>query len=89
MSSSAASSEVPTVRGSKLKEPCWEDGIRVGTSTQQLRCKYCNQFISGGVSRLKHLAGRQGNCAPFLKVPDNVKVNVLELLKEADAKKAS
>ena len=44
--------------------------------------------MSGGVSRLKqHLAGRQGNCAPCLKVPDNVKMKVLELLKEADAKK--
>ena len=42
--------------------------------------------MSGGVSRLKHLAGRQGNCAPYLKVLDNVKVKVLELLKEADAK---
>ena len=43
--------------------------------------------MSGGVSRLKqHLAGRQGNCAPCLKVPENVKV--IELLKEADTKKA-
>ena len=43
--------------------------------------------MSGGVSHLKHLAGRQGNCASCLKVPDNMKVKVFELLKEADAKK--
>ena len=42
--------------------------------------------MSGGVSRLKHVAGRQGNYAPCLKVPKNVKV--IELLKEADTKKA-
>ena len=89
MPSSTASSEAPSVTGgSKLKDPCWDHAIIVGNSTQQLRCKYCNQFMSGGVSHLKqHLAGRQGNCAPCLKVPDNVKVKVLELLKEADAKK--
>ena len=36
---------------------------------------------------MKHLAGWQGNCVPCLKVLDNVKVKVLKLLKEADAKK--
>jgi len=61
MSSSAASSEAPSgsiTSGSKLKDPCWEHAIRVGNSTQQLCCKYCNQFMSREVSRLKHLAGR-------------------------------
>ena len=49
---------------------------------QILQSIYC-----GGVSRLKHLAGRQVNCSPCLKAPDNVKVKVIELLKRADAKK--
>ena len=41
----------------------------------------------GEVSYLKYLAGRQGNYAPYLKVHDNVKVKVLELLMGVDAKK--
>ena len=36
---------------------------------------------------MKYLAGQLGNCAPYLKVPDNVKVEVLELLKGVDAKR--
>ena len=43
--------------------------------------------MSGGVSHLKHLAGRQDNCALYLKVPDNVKVKVRELIKGANAEK--
>ena len=86
MSSSAASSQATIGTGSKLKDPCWNYAIRLGTITQQLHCKYYNQFMSGRVNHLKHLASLQGNYASCLKVPYNVKVKVLELLNEADAK---
>ena len=44
-------------------------------------------MILSGVSRLKHLAGRQRNCTSCLKVSDDVKIKVIEMLKAGIAKK--
>jgi len=86
-SSSEASNQVSNVGGSKFKDPCWEHAIRISNSTQRLNCKYCNQVISSWISRYKHLAGQQGSCAPCLKVSDDVKMKVIEMLKADNAKK--
>jgi hypothetical protein len=52
------------------KDPFWEHGEKVGL---KVRCKFCDHTVSGGISRLKqHLAKERGNCAPCLKVPDDV-----------------
>ena len=44
-------------------------------------------MISSGIIQLKHLAGQQGNYTPCLKLLDDVKMKVIEMLKADDAKK--
>ena len=44
-------------------------------------------MILSGINRLKHLAGRQENCTSCLKVSDDVKIKVIEMLKAGIAKK--
>lgn len=63
-------------------------------NANKVRCKYCQQVLSGGITRLKqHLAGIKGNCKQCAQVPENVKGKVIAMLdkskKKTEAKKTA
>ncbi|KAK8941436.1 hypothetical protein KSP39_PZI002968 [Platanthera zijinensis] len=71
--SSQGSSKIGSTKGGR--DPFWAHGEKVEEKdTNRIRCRYCAQIVSGGISRLKnHLAGQRGNVRPCSKVPDDVK----------------
>ena len=53
-----------------------------------LECKYCKKIIKGCIKRLKdHLAHTRKNVAPCKEVPDEVKNEFIEYLKQGVLKK--
>ncbi|XP_050938906.1 uncharacterized protein LOC103496546 isoform X5 [Cucumis melo] len=66
----------------RASDPGWAHGIMVNGGRQKIKCKYCNKvMLGGGISRLKqHLAGERGNVAPCEEVPEEVKVQIQQLL---------
>ncbi|KAK8921054.1 hypothetical protein KSP39_PZI020245 [Platanthera zijinensis] len=80
MSSEASTKESSTKLG---RDPFWSHGEKVDAKdTNRVRCRYCSQVLSGGVSRLKaHLAGIRGNVKPCPKVPAEVKIQADVALK--------
>lgn len=66
----------------RASDPGWDHGIMVNGGRQKIKCKYCNKvMLGGGISRLKqHLAGERGNVAPCEDVPEEVKVQIQQLL---------
>lgn len=54
----------------------------VNGGRQKIKCKYCHKvMLGGGISRLKqHLAGERGNVAPCEEVPEEVKLQIQQLL---------
>lgn len=66
----------------RASDPGWAHGIMVNGGRQKIKCKYCNKvMLGGGISRLKqHLAGERGNVAPCEEVPEEVKVQIKQLL---------
>ncbi|GKV36747.1 hypothetical protein SLEP1_g44844 [Rubroshorea leprosula] len=62
----------------------WEHGYEVeggDSRTRKVRCKYCDKEISGGIYRFKHhLAGTRKDTGACLKVPKNVKKDMLDVL---------
>ncbi|XP_020266105.1 uncharacterized protein LOC109841555 [Asparagus officinalis] len=84
MSSEGQGSTRPPTSKPGGKDPCWLYGERVGSDTSKVKCKYYTQILNGGISRFKqHLAGKRGNCAPCVKVPDDVKAKVSKILDNA------
>ncbi|KAK4256190.1 hypothetical protein QN277_009087 [Acacia crassicarpa] len=92
-SSSTATSATPSVNnttvwgkrlarntpGNKL-DPGWKHAIEI-PGTKKLKCKYCPEVISGGVFRVKnHLAGTSKDVEPCILVPEEVKIEMLNLL---------
>ena len=53
-------------------------------------CNYCQKEVGrGGINRLKqHLAGTRGNVRPCLKVPDDLRAEMLGLLESYQAEKS-
>lgn len=66
----------------RASDPGWAHGIMVNGGRQKIKCKYCNKvMLGGGISRLKqHLAGERGNVTPCEEVPEEVKVQIQQLL---------
>lgn len=66
----------------RASDPGWAHGIMVNGGRQKIKCKYCNKvMLGGGISRLKqHLAGERGNVTPCEEVPEEVKVQIRQLL---------
>ncbi|XP_022133726.1 uncharacterized protein LOC111006240 isoform X2 [Momordica charantia] len=67
---------------SRASDPGWAHGIMVNGGRQKIKCKYCHKvMLGGGISRLKqHLAGERGNVAPCEEVPEEVKLQIQQLL---------
>ncbi|XP_060961998.1 uncharacterized protein LOC115710731 [Cannabis sativa] len=79
------------------KDPAWKHGVEVDTSGGNaenkknyiyMECKYCRKLITGGVARLKqHLAHTRKGVAPCKEVPEEVKNEFVELLKQKTLEK--
>ncbi|KAK4283016.1 hypothetical protein QN277_000020 [Acacia crassicarpa] len=74
--------------GNKL-DPGWKHAIEI-PRTKKLKCKYCPKVISAGVFRVKHhLAGTSKDVEPCILVPEEVKIEMLNLLVGAKQGKPS
>ncbi|XP_058774187.1 uncharacterized protein LOC131648448 [Vicia villosa] len=88
-----ASSSVPpkpqkNASGSRT-DIAWKHGVSVDGGTRKIKCNYCSKVVIGGVYRLKHhLAGTQLNVEACKSVPDDVRVQMWEILKSSQRKKA-
>ncbi|CAH9109736.1 unnamed protein product [Cuscuta epithymum] len=70
------------------RDPAWEHGDEIkkpgleGKTYKYVKCRYCGQQTTGGVSRLKnHLAGTRKNVKPCPAVSDKIKNEMLNMLK--------
>ncbi|KAK3031911.1 hypothetical protein RJ639_036707 [Escallonia herrerae] len=85
-----ASGLEPVEVTSQKHDPAWKhcqmykSGDRV-----QLKCNYCGKiFKGGGIHRIKeHLAGQKGNASTCLRVQPDIRLQMLESLNGAVAKK--
>lgn len=67
------------------KDFAWKWGIQV-EGERYLRCSFCNQQCTGGITRLKnHLAHTHHGMKPCPKVPPNVKAKCSDYLKKFKA----
>ena len=89
MASSECSNLLPKGPKPGGKDPCWHYGERVdANNANKVRCIYCKQVLSGGITRLKqHLAGVKGNCVPCYQVPADVKEKVIAILEKTQMKR--
>ncbi|XP_020271472.1 uncharacterized protein LOC109846637 [Asparagus officinalis] len=74
----------------KSVDPVREHGVwKEGEPAHSLYCKFCNHHITAGVTRLKHhLAGTHKGVRKCDKVPELVKKQCVEALKEMETGKA-
>ncbi|KAK4268993.1 hypothetical protein QN277_022207 [Acacia crassicarpa] len=71
--------------GNRL-DPAWKHLIEV-LRTKKLKCKYCPKVMSAGVFCVKHhLAGTSKDVEPCISVPEEVKIEMLNLLVGAQRK---
>ncbi|CAL5191241.1 unnamed protein product [Lathyrus oleraceus] len=80
----ASSSAPPRVQSNMTVRTniTWKHGVSVDGGTRIIRCNYCAKVFIGGVYRLKHhLAGTQINVCVCKFVPDEVKVQMWEIVK--------
>ena len=76
-------------------DPTWKYGEEVevpGTGTTKgykyIKCKFCSKIITGGVKRMKgHLAWTHKDVAPCPNVPDEVKQEITDYLKNFETAK--
>ncbi|KAK4259837.1 hypothetical protein QN277_006128 [Acacia crassicarpa] len=74
--------------GNKL-DPAWKHAIEI-PGTKKLKCKYFPKVISAGVFRVKHhLAGTSKDVELCISVPEEVKIEMLNLLVGAKQGKPS
>ncbi|KAK4271062.1 hypothetical protein QN277_019810 [Acacia crassicarpa] len=74
--------------GNKL-DLAWKHAIEI-PGTKKLNCKYCPKVISAGVFRVKHhLARTSKDVEPCISVPEEVKIEMLNLLVGAKQGKPS
>ncbi|KAK9003425.1 hypothetical protein V6N11_060989 [Hibiscus sabdariffa] len=67
----------------------WRWGEAVEGSRNNVKCKFCERIITGGITRLKeHLAGKTGNVKACESVSAEVRKNIAEQLKEFQKEKA-
>ncbi|KAK9032046.1 hypothetical protein V6N11_056330 [Hibiscus sabdariffa] len=67
----------------------WSWGETVEGSRNNVKCKFCERIITGGITRLKeHLAGKTGNVKACECVSAEVRKNIAEQLKEYQKEKA-
>ncbi|KAK8584443.1 hypothetical protein V6N12_068687 [Hibiscus sabdariffa] len=67
----------------------WRWGEAVEGSRNNVKCKFCERIITGGITRLKeHLAGKIGNVKAGESVFAEVRRNIAERLKEFQKEKA-
>jgi hypothetical protein len=65
----------------------WKHGVSVDGRRRQIKCNYCGKVVIGGVYRLKHHLGHtQCNVSPCKSVPDDVKVQMLEICRSLQVK---
>ncbi|CAL5184983.1 unnamed protein product [Lathyrus oleraceus] len=80
----ASSSAPPRVQSNMTirTDITWKHGVSVDGGTRKIRCNYCAKVLIEGVYRLKHhLAGTQVNVCVCKSVPDEVKVQMWEIVK--------
>lgn len=90
MSSSASTAQVP-VAVVKSVDPAWKYCICPDINKKNsLRCIYCHNVYTNGITRIKlHLANiPNSGVTPCLKVPNDVKDEILEFLTKKGEKKA-
>jgi hypothetical protein len=77
-------------RGSNLQDPGWLHGIPLSQDKKKTQCSYCGKkMASGGISRLKqHLVGGYSNVAKCPVVPEIVREQMRELIKDGRGKRA-
>ncbi|KAJ0614236.1 putative transcription factor/ chromatin remodeling BED-type(Zn) family [Helianthus annuus] len=80
-------------KGSR-KDPAWKYGVEVAPpdgankSYKYIKCNFCNKIITGGVSRMKaHLGGTHKNVAPCCQVPQEVRDEIKEYVKQFETAK--
>ncbi|KAK9041568.1 hypothetical protein V6N11_016663 [Hibiscus sabdariffa] len=67
----------------------WRWGEAVEGSRNNVKCKFCERIITGGITRLKeHLAGKTGNVKACECVSSEVIKNIAEQLKEYQKEKS-
>ncbi|KAK8509463.1 hypothetical protein V6N12_001472 [Hibiscus sabdariffa] len=67
----------------------WRWGEAVEGSRNNVKCKFCERIITGGITRLKeHLAGKTGNVKACECVSSEVRKNIAEQLKEYQKEKS-
>ena len=59
----------------------WKHCVSVDGKTRNLRCKYCDKVLTGGVYRLKHhLAGTSKDVGACVSVPEDVKKSMMDIV---------
>lgn len=77
------------IKSSRRRDPAWKYANEVEMEEQAtkkgykyLSCKFCSKIIKGGVKRVKeHLTCTKKNMTKCSKVPDEVKKEILEYLR--------
>ncbi|XP_068503728.1 uncharacterized protein [Phaseolus vulgaris] len=60
-------------------DSAWKHCVSVDGKTRNLRCKYCDKVLTGGVYRLKHhLAGTSKDVGACVSVPEDVKKSMMD-----------
>jgi len=64
-------------KGSGATDPTWNHCVSIDGKARNVKCKYCEKVLIGGIYRLKHyLPGTSKDIGAYIVVLEDVKKNV-------------